>query len=132
MNKTLWLSRILTAGGILETATGLALLAAPAATAFVLLRAPLEGVGPIVARIGGGGLLAVGIACWFARNPPATPAGLGVARGFLAYNMVACVVLALACPPMPGGIVALAAAVAHGLLAAALLGILLGGGPRDA
>jgi len=80
-----------------------------------------------LARIGGGGLLALGIACWCARETPLTPAGLGVARGFLAYNLVACVTLALARPAVAsGGLPALAAAFLHGVLASALLRALFG------
>ena len=121
MNRSVWLGRILSIGGVLETGVGLALLVDPPAVAFLLLRAPLEGPGVVVARLAGGGLLALGIACVYARGTPSTPAGLGVSRAFLAYNLVACAVLAMARPPFPGGLVALGASVLHGLLAAALI-----------
>jgi hypothetical protein len=130
MNKTVWLARILSIGGVLETGTGLALLVDPSAVAFLLLRSPLEGPGVVVARLAGGGLLALGVACWYARGTPSIPAGLGVSRAFLAYNLVACVVLAMARPPFPVGLVALGASVLHGLLAVALLVALYG--PRRA
>jgi hypothetical protein len=127
MSKDVWLARILGTGGILETGTGLAFLVDPSALASFLLRSPLEGVGVVIARIGGGGLLALGIACWSARKTPATPAGLGVSRAFLAYNLVACVALAVARPALAsGGLPALGAAVLHGGLAVALLGALFG------
>ena len=129
MTTSVLLGRILTAGAVLEAAVGLGLLLAPSALVEFLLRAPLDGAGPIVARLGGGGLLALGIACWFARLTPSTPAGLGVARAFLVYNMVACGVLIRAYPPLPGGVVALGAAILHGLLAIALLAALFG--PRE-
>ena len=103
------------------------LLVDPSALASLLLRSPLEGAGLVVARIGGGGVLSLGIACWCARETPLTPAGLGVSRAFLAYNLVACVTLALARPALAsGGLPALGASVLHGVLAAALLGALVG------
>ena len=129
MTTSVLLGRILTAGAVLEAAVGLGLLLAPSALVEFLLRAPLDDAGPIVARLGGGGLLALGIACWFARLTPSTPAGLGVARAFLAYNLVAGAVLSNAYPPLPGGAVALGAAILHGLLAIALLAALFG--PRE-
>lgn len=127
MNKAVWLRRILITGGVLETGAGLLILADPFALSFFLLRSPLEGAGLAFARIGGGSLLSLGIACWSARETPLEPAGLGVSWGFLAYNLVACVTLALARPALgSGGFPALSASVVHGLLAAALLGALLG------
>jgi hypothetical protein len=67
-----WLGFILTAGAVLEVPTGLALLLAPAVVVEILLRAPLDGTGLAIARLAGGGLLAVGIACWVraGRRPP--------------------------------------------------------------
>jgi hypothetical protein len=115
MTNSALLGRFLTAGAVLETPVGLGLLAAPS--------------GLTVARLGGGGLLALGIACWYARGTPLAAAGLGVARGFLAYNLVACAVLFTAFPALPGGAVALGAAMLHGLLAAGLLVALIGREP---
>jgi len=106
---------------MVEAAAGLGLLLVPSTLAELLLREPLAGAGPIIARLGGGGLLALGIACWFARRTPSTAAGLGVARAFLAYNVIACGVLSTAYPPLPSGLAALSLAVVHGLLAIALL-----------
>lgn len=122
------LGRLLTAGAVLETPVGLGLLLTPSSLAEILLGAPLSEPGLAVARIGGGGLLALGIACWFARGTPSTAAGLGVARAFLAYNLVACGVLFAAYPPLPGGAAALGAAILHGILAGMLLIALFGSG----
>ena len=133
MNTTVWLARILSTGGVLETGVGLALLVDPSALASLLLRSPLEGAGLVFARIGGGGLVSLGIACWCARETPLTPAGLGVSRAFFAYNLVACVTLAAARPALAsGGFPGLAASVLHGVLAAALLGALFGRHPSSA
>lgn len=126
MTNSVSLGRFLTAGAVLEVPVGLALLAIPSALAEILLGAPLSGPGLAVARIGGGGLLALGIACWSARGTPSSAASLGVARGFLAYNLVACAVLFTAFPALPGGAVALGAAILHGFLAAGLLIALIG------
>jgi hypothetical protein len=125
MNENQWLSRLLAIGAVLEIPVGLGLLAIPSPLATVLLGAPLSGTGLVVARLAGGGLLALGIACWFARSTPTTQAGLGVAGGLLTYNIVACVTLVLASPGSGSGALTLGAAVVHGLLAAGLLVALL-------
>ena len=81
------------------------------------------------ARIAGGGLLSLGIACWWARHTPSSPASRGVAWAFLTYNVVACCTLAWAGPALAsGGLPALGAAVLHGVLGAALLAALLARG----
>jgi len=125
MSTAVSLARILSIGGVLETGVGLMLLVDPSALAVLLLRSPLEGAGLVVARVGGGGVLSLGIACWCARRTPLAPAGLGASWAFLAYNIVACVTLALARPALAsGGLPALAASVIHGVLGAALLALL--------
>ena len=129
MNKSVWLARILSIGGVLESVMGFGLLVAPSALASFLLRSPLVGPGVVVARLAGGGLLALGIACWSARKTPLAPASLGVSCGFLAYNSVACATLAWAGPALAsGGLPVLGAAVLHGILGVSLLGALLGRG----
>jgi hypothetical protein len=81
----------------------------------------------VVARLVGGGVLALGIACWCARNSPSTPAGFGVSWAFLTYNLIACLTLAEGRPTLAnGGLIALAGSVLHGALGAALLVALLG------
>lgn len=117
-----WLRRLLSAGGILEVGAGLMLLTLPSRIATVLLRSPLDPAGQALARIGGAGLLALGVACWYARQTPLAPAGLGVARGFLVYNVVASVTLAAVFGPLSSGNpVVVGASVLHGVLAVALL-----------
>ena len=129
MNKSAWLARILSIGGVLESVVGFGLLVTPSALASFLLRSPLVGPGVVVARLGGAGLLALGIACWGARKTPLATASLGVSCGFLAYNSVACVTLAWAGPPLAsGGLPAFGAAILHGILGVSLLGALLGRG----
>jgi apolipoprotein N-acyltransferase len=127
MNKPVWLARLLGIGGVLETVTGLGLLLDPAGGAMALFGSSMEGAGVAIGRIGGGGLLSLGIACWVARKTPISPASIGVAWAYLAYNVVACVTLAWASVALGGGsLPALGGAVLHGVLGAALLGALLG------
>ena len=89
----------------------------------------MEGPGIAIGRIGGGGLLSLGIACWLARKTPTAPASVGVAWAYLAYNVVTCVTLAWASVALGGGsLPVLGASVLHGVLGAAVLGALLGRG----
>jgi hypothetical protein len=116
-----WLARLLSVGGVLEASVGLGLLVDPSFVATILLRSSLDGAGIVVGRIAGGGLLALGIACWSARRTPTASASRGASWGLFAYNVVACVTLAAAGGAVPGGgFVALSAAVLHGAMAAAL------------
>jgi len=125
MNASTWLSRLLALGAVLEIPVALGLLIVPSALSTLLLGASLSGAGLIVARLGGGGLLALGIACWCARSTPTVRASLGVAAALLTYNAIACVTLVLV-PPGPGSrALLLSVAVLHGLLAAGLLGALM-------
>jgi len=127
MNTSTWLSRLLALCAVLEIPVGLGLLIVPSLLSTLLLGAPLSGAGLIVARLGGGGLLALGIACWCARSTPTVQASLGVAASLLTYNAIACVTLVLV-PPGPGSrALLLGVAVLHGLLAVGLLGALMVG-----
>lgn len=125
MTATRLLSGLLGVGALLEIPFGLGLIAIPSALTALILGAPLVGVGLIVARLAGGGLLALGIACWFARPTPASHPSVGVAIGLLIYNVVACVTLVLALPGIGNQALALGAAVLHGLLGAGLAGALV-------
>jgi len=132
MNKPVWLANLLSVGGVLETVTGLALLVDPAGGASVLFGSSMEGAGVAIGRIGGGGLLALGIACWLARKTPEAPASVGVAWAYLAYNVVTCITLAWASVTLVGdSLPAVGAAVLHGVVGAALLGALYRHGPGN-
>jgi len=133
MNKPVWLARLLSIGGVLETVSGLGLLLDPAGGASALFGSSMEGAGLAIGRIGGGGLLALGIACWLARKTPMSPASVGVAWAYLAYNAVTCVTLAWASVALGGGsLPALGGSVLHGLLGAAMLSALPGRGQASA
>ncbi|HEU4780065.1 MAG TPA: hypothetical protein VFS58_09300 [Steroidobacteraceae bacterium] len=125
MNENQWLSRLLGTGAVLETPVGLGLLVVPSPLAYLLLGAPLSGAGLVVARLAGGALLALGIACWVARSAPTSRAGLGVATAFMLYNIVACITLIPALTNPGSQALLLGAVVLHGLLAFGLLGTLV-------
>jgi len=127
MNRPPTLGRLLGIGAVLESVVGLGLLIAPGGVVLFLLGSPLEGAGIVIARIAGGGLLSLGICCWFARKTPTAPASRGVGWSLLAYNVIACVTMGLAFfPPVSGGAKVLGVSVPHGLLSVALIGALLG------
>jgi hypothetical protein len=129
MNESVWFARLLGLGGILETVAGLALLVDPAGGASTLFGSSMEGPGIAIGRIGGGGILALGIACWLARKTPEASASVGVAWAYLAYNVVTCVTLACASAALGGSsLPAVGASVLHGVVAAVLLGVMLGRG----
>jgi hypothetical protein len=73
----------------IEMATGVALIAIPNVVAGVLLDASLSGAGAAVGRVGGFGLLSLGLACW-----PGREGGTARARwALLLYNLLAAVYL---------------------------------------
>jgi hypothetical protein len=86
------MKKLLSITAIIEAATGLGLLAAPSVLAQTLLGGPLEGpVALSVARVGGAGLLALGVACWLSRNE-----GRALVVAMLFYNVAAVAILAYA------------------------------------
>jgi hypothetical protein len=83
--------------GALEAVTGLGLLVAPSALVALLLGAPLyTPAGITVSRVAGVALLALGVACWFARNDTAGRASKGLLAAMLLYNMAVVAILVLA------------------------------------
>jgi len=75
--------------GLVETATGLGLLASPPLVASLLLGAKLEGaVASVVARVCGTALLSLGIACFLAREGPHISAATGLIIAMLVYNIL--------------------------------------------
>ena len=86
-----------TVSAVIELGAGLALLSCPSATVVLLVGAPLEGaVGLTVARVGGAGLLSLGVACWLARGDPESRAARGLIAAMLLYDVAAVAVLAFA------------------------------------
>lgn len=86
---------IVTAAG--ETATGVALLGLPSLVVSLLLGGSLDTPAAlIVARVAGAALLALGVACWLARNDEQTRAARGLIAALLLYNIAAVAVLVYA------------------------------------
>jgi hypothetical protein len=73
----------------IEAATGVALIADPGVVAHVLLGADLSGAGIAVGRVGGFGLLSLGLACW----PSGNNATAHAIRALFAYNLLAALYL---------------------------------------
>jgi hypothetical protein len=82
---------------IIELGAGAALLGWPSATVELLVGAPLETAATLtVARVGGAGLLALGIACWLARGDAQSRAARGLVIAMLFYDVAAAAILAFA------------------------------------
>ena len=82
---------------VFEAATGVALLLSPPLVATLLLGAALDApAASVVGRMAGAGLLALGVACWLARDDKTSRAAHGLVEALLIYNVAAVVVLAYA------------------------------------
>ena len=82
---------------LVEAATGLALLLSPSLPVLLLLGASLDAPAALtVARVGGAALLALGVACWLARNDQQTRAARGLVAAMLLYNVATVLLLASA------------------------------------
>ena len=78
------MKKMLILTGVLEAATGVALIVAPALVGHWLLGAELAGVAVVIARVAGIALLALGLGCW--PGPPLL--------GMLTYNALVTVFFA--------------------------------------
>jgi hypothetical protein len=73
--------------GIVEGGTGLLLVALPTFVATILLGSPLDTpVSLTVMRVAGVAVLALGVACFLARNDGGSRAARGLVNGMLVYN----------------------------------------------
>ena len=80
---------------VLEGSTGLALLVSPALVASILIGAPFDTpADSVVGRVAGAALLALGAACWRARDDGLSSSAIGLVLGMLVYNAVTVLVLA--------------------------------------
>ncbi len=80
-----------------EAVTGLALLLLPSMVVSLLLGATLDTPsGLVVARVAGAALLALGTACWLARNDLQSRAAKGLIAALLLYNAAAVTVIVYA------------------------------------
>jgi hypothetical protein len=107
---------VLAVAAVSEAATGLALLAYPAIVVRVLLGAEVNGVGDVVSRFGGIGLIGLGVACWpigSSRQP---------LHGMLTYSTLAALYLAyIGVSGQGGGVLLWPAVVVHAVLSTLLL-----------
>jgi hypothetical protein len=82
--------------GVVEAATGLALLIAPALLVQMLLgAAPDTPVGTTAARIAGAAVLSLAVVCWLARDDVVGKAARGLATAMLFYNFAVVAILVL-------------------------------------
>lgn len=73
---------------MIEVGAGLALLCCPSAMATLLVGAPLDAPAALtVARVGGAGLLTLGIACWLARGDAESSSASGLVTAMVLYNL---------------------------------------------
>ena len=87
--------KLLIVTALVETATGLMLLASPTRVVAFLLGASLDAPAAlVVTRIAGAALLSLGCACWLARNDGPNRAVPGLVAAMLLYNCAAAAVLA--------------------------------------
>ena len=90
------MKRFLTLTAIIEAATGLALIGVPAIVVRLLLGAEISGASIPLGRVAGAALLALGVACWLARDDTQSRATRGLIVAMLMYNLIATAVLAFA------------------------------------
>lgn len=82
---------------VIECATGIALIVAPAPPVMMLAGAALDTTGGLlVARLAGAALLALGLACWRARRDVQSQAARGLVAAMLVYNVAVSAVLVYA------------------------------------
>ena len=82
---------------IIEAATGLALMVVPSVVVQLLLGSPLDASAAVtLGRVAGAALLALGVACWLARDDTQSRAARGLVVAMLMYNIPATAVLAFA------------------------------------
>jgi hypothetical protein len=81
---------------LIEVGTGVALVATPSGVVELLLGAEISGAALPLGRLAGVALLALGTACWLAREDDASRAARGLAGAMLLYNFGVAVVLGMA------------------------------------
>lgn len=82
---------------LVEAATGLALLLSPSLPVSLLLGSSLDAPAALtVGRVAGAALLALGVACWLARDDVESHAAQGLVAAMLLYNIAAVLLLASA------------------------------------
>jgi hypothetical protein len=85
------MNHLLRLAAIIETSTGLALIAMPRAVVRLLLGGEILGVSIPLGRVAGFGLLSLGVACWPGRDPAGN--ATSALRAMLTYNSLATIYL---------------------------------------
>ena len=124
--------RLLVVTAVMELGAGLALMCSPAAAVAILLHSPLDAPAAVtLGRIAGAALLALGLACWFARSDAPSVATRGVVTAMTSYNLGAVVVLGIAALRSPlAGVALWSAVVIHMVMTAWCIEVLLKIQPR--
>src|SRR5712672_245757 len=90
------IKRLFKLTAFIEAATGLALIALPAIVVRLLLGAEISGASIPLGRVAGAALLALGVACWLARDDSQSLTARGLVVAMLMYNIPATAILAFA------------------------------------
>jgi hypothetical protein len=91
------MNRLLKLTALIEAATGFGLIVIPSVVVRLLLGSPLDTPAAVtLGRIAGAALLALGVACWLARDDTQSRAARGLVVAMLVYNIAATAVLAFA------------------------------------
>ncbi len=90
------MKRLLILTAIIEVPTGLVLLILPSVVVKLLLGAEISGAAIPLGRAAGAALLALGIACWRARNDEHSRAAAGLILAMLLYNVSVATILVCA------------------------------------
>ena len=91
------MKRLFTLSAIIEVPTGLGLMAVPSVVVRLLLGSPIDTPAAVtLARVAGAALLALGVACWLARDDAPSRAARGLVVAMLVYNIAVAALLAFA------------------------------------
>ena len=91
------MKRLLRLTAIIEVPTGLGLMAVPAVVVQLLLGSPLDtSAAAMLGRVAGVALLALGVACWLARDDTQSRPARGLVAAMLLYNVGTVAVLTFA------------------------------------
>ena len=89
------MKRLLRLTAIIEVPTGLGLMAVPAVVVQLLLGSPLDtSAAAMLGRVAGVALLALGVACWLARDDTQSRSARGLVAAMLLYNFAVAALLA--------------------------------------
>lgn len=110
--------RLFIATAIIECGAGVSLVSVPASVTWLLLDVRVSSPETLImSRVGGAGLLAIGVACWFARHDRGSRSQHGLLWGAFIYNLGACAVLAFAGSMQMVGFVLWPGVILHAVMA---------------